>query len=51
MNVLEGNMKNDLKVTTVGIAGCRLIGMSWAVYHLAKAFAGRATDPVTVAIV
>jgi len=39
-------MKNDLNVSTVGIVGCGLIGMSWAAYYLAKGFAVRATDPV-----
>jgi carnitine 3-dehydrogenase len=46
MNAIEGNMKNDLNVRTVGIVGCGLIGMSWAAYYLAKGFAVRATDPV-----
>jgi 3-hydroxyacyl-CoA dehydrogenase len=46
MNAIEENMKNDLNVSTVGIVGCGLIGMSWAAYYLAKGFAVRATDPV-----
>jgi carnitine 3-dehydrogenase len=44
-------MKNDLKVRTVSIVGCGLIGMSREAYYLAKGFAVRATDPVAFAIV
>jgi carnitine 3-dehydrogenase len=39
-------MKTDLNVSTVGVVGCGLIGMSWAAYYLAKGFSVSATDPV-----